>query len=110
MTATSVVNSPDDAFVRKMWQIAQSLGARVVGDEDETYGQDGQPRGLRDATLRHQGSRGSRVHQKDLRALRQGCDGVADTTLLCAWKNSSMWRVPDLSGVWVNPRIATAVG
>ena len=40
-----VVKSPDQAFLVKMWQIAQVFGARVVGDEDETYGPDGRPDG-----------------------------------------------------------------
>ncbi|NTI41413.1 hypothetical protein [Rhizobium rhizogenes] len=33
--------NPDEEIRRKMWSIAQSLGARVQGDEGEHYGQDG---------------------------------------------------------------------
>ena len=40
-----VVKNPDEAFLRKMWQIAQALGARVIGDEGETYGPDGEEDG-----------------------------------------------------------------
>ncbi|WP_198950013.1 hypothetical protein [Kineosporia sp. A_224] len=40
-----VVNNPDELFLRKMWVIAQALGARVIGDDHETYGADGQPDG-----------------------------------------------------------------
>ncbi len=34
--------NPDREIVAKMWRIAQSLGARVVGEEDEEYGPDGE--------------------------------------------------------------------
>lgn len=33
--------SPDREIVAKMWRIAQRLGARVVGEEGEEYGSDG---------------------------------------------------------------------
>ena len=33
--------SPDREIVAKMWRIAQSLRARLVGDEGEEYGPDG---------------------------------------------------------------------
>jgi hypothetical protein len=36
-----VVKNPDQEILRKMWQIAQSLGAKVQGDEGETYHKDG---------------------------------------------------------------------
>jgi hypothetical protein len=35
--------NPDRALIRKMCQIAQQLGARVMGDDGEIYGGDGQP-------------------------------------------------------------------
>jgi hypothetical protein len=41
-TGNIVVTNPDDAFLAKMWTIAQALQARVVGDENEEYGPDGQ--------------------------------------------------------------------
>lgn len=34
--------NPDAAILRKMYEIAQALGARVVGDEEEEYGPDGE--------------------------------------------------------------------
>lgn len=39
------VTNPDHVFVQKMWRIAHSLRARVIGDEHETYGADGRPDG-----------------------------------------------------------------
>jgi hypothetical protein len=36
-----VVKNPDDAILRKMWQLAQRLGAKVQGDECEVYAADG---------------------------------------------------------------------
>lgn len=36
-----VVKNPDEAFRRNMWQIAETLRARVVGEDDEVYGSDG---------------------------------------------------------------------
>jgi len=36
-----VVKNPDQEILRKMWQIAQALGAKVQGDEGETYREDG---------------------------------------------------------------------
>ncbi|KLU26402.1 hypothetical protein EOS_09690 [Caballeronia mineralivorans PML1(12)] len=36
-----VVKNPDGAILRKMWQLAQELGAKVQGDECELYGADG---------------------------------------------------------------------
>ena len=36
-----VVKNPDEAILRKMWQIAQHLVARVQGDDGELYGPDG---------------------------------------------------------------------
>ncbi|MEG2805009.1 hypothetical protein [Stenotrophomonas sp.] len=38
-----VAKNPDPALLRKMYQIAQALDARVLGDENEEYGADGQP-------------------------------------------------------------------
>lgn len=40
-----VVKNPDEAFRQKMWKIAQALDARLVGDEGETYGPDGEEDG-----------------------------------------------------------------
>lgn len=34
------VKNPDNAMIRKMWAIAQALGARVQGDEGESYAAD----------------------------------------------------------------------
>jgi hypothetical protein len=36
-----VVKNPDSEILRKMYVIAQSLFAKVQGDEGETYGPDG---------------------------------------------------------------------
>ena len=36
-----VAKNPDDEIRKKMWSIAQSLGASVQGDEGEHYGEDG---------------------------------------------------------------------
>ncbi|MBB3225550.1 hypothetical protein FHW69_000140 [Luteibacter sp. Sphag1AF] len=36
-----VVKNPDVEILRKMFDIAQALGARVIGDEGEEYGADG---------------------------------------------------------------------
>lgn len=36
-----VTKNPDNEILRKMFQIAQVLGARVVGDDDEEYDADG---------------------------------------------------------------------
>jgi hypothetical protein len=36
-----VVKNPDEEILRKMWLVAQALGARVQGDDGEIYGQDG---------------------------------------------------------------------
>lgn len=41
-TGNIVVTNPDDAFLAKMWAIAQALQAKVVGDEGEEYGPYGQ--------------------------------------------------------------------
>ena len=38
-----VVKNPDEEVLKKMWQIAQSLHAKVQGDEGEIYGKDGKP-------------------------------------------------------------------
>jgi hypothetical protein len=38
-----VVKNPDTEILKKMWLIAQSLGAKVQGDDGETYGEDGSP-------------------------------------------------------------------
>ena len=38
-----VVANPDETVLRKLWLIAQAFGARVVGQEGETYGPDGAP-------------------------------------------------------------------
>lgn len=37
-----VVKNPDEAFIAKMWRIAQHFGAKVFGDEDEECGQNGE--------------------------------------------------------------------
>lgn len=37
-----VAKNPDNEILRKMFQIAQVLGARVVGDDDEEYDADGE--------------------------------------------------------------------
>lgn len=37
-----VVKSPDPEILQKMWVIAEALGAKVQGDEGETYGQGGE--------------------------------------------------------------------
>ncbi|MEX1827166.1 hypothetical protein [Luteibacter sp. CQ10] len=37
-----VAKNPDNEILRKMFQIAQMLGARVVGDDDEEYDADGE--------------------------------------------------------------------
>ncbi|MDK4715920.1 hypothetical protein [Rhizobium sp. CNPSo 4039] len=37
-----VAKNPDEEIRRKMWRIAQVLGARVRGDEGEQYGRDGE--------------------------------------------------------------------
>jgi hypothetical protein len=31
------VKNPDDEIIRKMWLVAQSLSAKVQGDDGETY-------------------------------------------------------------------------
>ncbi|MGV6852232.1 MAG: hypothetical protein ACWA5R_08645 [bacterium] len=36
------VKNPDDEIIKKMYQIAQSLSAKVQGEECEVYGEDGQ--------------------------------------------------------------------
>ena len=36
-----VVKNPDEEMRRKLWQLAQRLGAQVQGDEGEIYGTDG---------------------------------------------------------------------
>lgn len=36
-----VVKNPDGAILGKLWQLAQSLDAKVQGDECEVYGADG---------------------------------------------------------------------
>ncbi len=38
-----VAKNPDPEILAKMFEIAQALGARVVGDEGEEYGPDGDP-------------------------------------------------------------------
>lgn len=42
--------SPDEEILRKMFEIAQALDARVVGDDGEEYGADGEVVALEDAT------------------------------------------------------------
>lgn len=37
-----VAKNPDREILAKMFEIAQALGARVVGDEGEEYGEDGE--------------------------------------------------------------------
>ena len=37
------VKNPDPEIRRKMWSIAERLGARVQGDDGEFYGPDGEP-------------------------------------------------------------------
>ena len=39
------VKNPDAAILRKMYQIAASLSAKVQGDEGEVYGPSGEPEG-----------------------------------------------------------------
>lgn len=36
-----VVKNPDEEILRKMWQIAQVISAKVQGEESELYGADG---------------------------------------------------------------------
>jgi len=36
------VKNPDDEIIKKMYQIAQALNAKVQGEECEVYGEDGQ--------------------------------------------------------------------
>jgi hypothetical protein len=36
-----VVKNPDSETLKKMWQVAQTLGAKVQGGEGETYAADG---------------------------------------------------------------------
>ena len=36
-----VVKNPRPEILKKMWLIAQALGAKVQGDDGETYGEDG---------------------------------------------------------------------
>jgi hypothetical protein len=36
-----VVKNPDQEILKKMWSIADSLSAKVQGDEGELYGADG---------------------------------------------------------------------
>jgi hypothetical protein len=38
-----VVKSPDEPMVRRMYEVAEALGARLQGDDGEFYGPDGQP-------------------------------------------------------------------
>jgi hypothetical protein len=40
---TIVVKNPDEEMVRKMYQIARTLSARVEGEEGELYGESGEP-------------------------------------------------------------------
>jgi hypothetical protein len=37
------VKNPDREILRKMWELAQALSARVQGDEGELYGPSGDP-------------------------------------------------------------------
>jgi hypothetical protein len=39
-----LVKNPDIEILRKMYAIAQSLSAHLYGDDDETYGADGNPK------------------------------------------------------------------
>jgi len=36
-----IAKNPDEEILQKMFEIAEALGARVVGDDDEEYGADG---------------------------------------------------------------------
>lgn len=36
-----VVKNPDEEILRKMWQVAQVISAKVQGEESELYGADG---------------------------------------------------------------------
>jgi hypothetical protein len=37
-----IAKNPDEEILRKLFEIAQALGARVVGDDGEEYGADGE--------------------------------------------------------------------
>lgn len=44
-----IAKNPDEEILQKMFEIAQALGAHVVGDEGEEYGVDGEVVALEDA-------------------------------------------------------------